>query len=156
MRWNRRVMVCCSSLVLFGLAGCAKHVKIKIGDRTLAPITGTSSPGDTLEWVAVSPGESFSIHWQEGLCKQGTPNPIPASYGNPARCVVAAPNPKQAPPQTPQQAAPQAQPAPQQNPPPPSTSTEYTYTIEGTKDGKPFTSPDYTVSVGPHGCHICP
>ena len=131
MRWNRRFIVCCSSLVLFSFAGCKKVVKINV-DQSLAPFTATSSPGQTLEWVATSPGKSFGVSWQPGLCEKGTPNPIPASYGKPAVCTVA-----------PQTFGPEEQPI------------TYTYSLEGNVDGKPFHGPEFSVMVAPRPCRHC-
>jgi hypothetical protein len=140
MSWNQRVIICCSSLVLFGFVGCAKHVRIKI-DPSLRPITAMASPGDTLQWAAATPSESFAVHWQQGLCQQGTPDPIPASYGKPAGCIVGP-----------------------QNFQPADTAIEYTYTLEGNGGREAARAPGagggnpptvYTVAIGPRHCPSC-
>jgi len=113
---------------LLGLGyGCYMAV-----DQALAPITATTSPGQTLEWVAGAPGETFDVSWQPGLCQNGTPNPIPASYEKPARCTVA-----------PQQFA------------KPDTLIVYTYVLNGIVEGKPYRSLQYKMAVGPGGCKSC-
>ena len=131
MRWNRRFIVCGSSLVLFAFAGCKKVVKITV-DQSLAPITATTSPGATLEWVAAGRGESFNVFWQDGLCQKGTPNPIHGVYGKPAVCTVAS-----------QTFGSEKQPI------------TYTFSFEGNVDGKPSRSPKYKMAVGPRGCKSC-
>jgi hypothetical protein len=131
MRGNRLFIVCCSSLFLFGFAGCKKIATINV-DQSLAPLTATTSPGKTLEWVPIAPGETFDVSWQPGLCQKDTPNPIPASYGKPAVCIV----------------APQTYGSDKQ-------WITYTYSFEGNVDGKPFRSPKYKMAVGPRGCKSC-
>ena len=148
MRWNRRFIVFCSSLVLLGLTACKKVVKINV-DQSLAPLSAITEPGKSLEWVALTPGESFDVNFESGLCTQKSP--IRASYGNPAICTVA-----------PQTFGPQRQPI------------RYTYSIEGNgpgtaasplpgpprPGGAPPPSPppppmQYSVLVGPVHCPYC-
>jgi hypothetical protein len=131
MKWNRRFIVCGSAVALLTFAGCKKIVRITV-DQSLAPITATTSPGETLEWVADQPGESFDVSWQPGLCQNGTLNPIPASYGKPAMCTVAP-----------------------QHFTEPDTMIPYTYVLSGNVKGRPFQSPKYKMAVGPGGCKSC-
>lgn len=129
MKWNRRLIICSSSVAFFAFAGCKKIVRITV-DQSLAPIT--ASPGETLEWIAGQSGETFDVFWQPGLCQNGTPNPISASYGKPAMCTVA--------PQTYGYG---------------NQSITYTYSFEGTVNGKRSHSPEYKMAVGPRGCKSC-
>ncbi len=131
MRSTRLFIACCSSLVILGFAGCKKIVTINV-DQSLAPLTATTSPGQTLEWVAVTRGETFNVSWQPGLCQKNTLNPIPASYGKPAICIVA-----------PQVFGPDKHPI------------TYTYSFDGEVDGQPTHSPKYKMAVGPGGCRSC-
>src|SRR5882757_8323435 len=89
MKFNRPFIVFCSPIILMGFAGCKKVIKINV-DRTLAPPVATTAPGETLEWVATEPGETFDVVFQAGLCTQTSP--IRATYGHPALCTVAAQN----------------------------------------------------------------
>jgi hypothetical protein len=147
MRLNRLFIVCCSSLMLMGFAGCKKVVKIKV-DQSLAPLSAVTHPGETLEWAASADGESFEVNFESGLCTQKSP--IRASYGNPAVCTVA-----------------------RQNFGPEKRPILYTYSIEGNVPGAairsapatPLPSPPppgppppgtlYHVLVGPRGCPSC-
>ena len=147
MRWNRRFIVCCSSLVLLGFTACKKVVKINV-DQSLAPLSAITEPGKSLEWVALAPGESFDVNFESGLCTQKSP--IHATYGNPAICTVAQ-----------QTFGPQRQPI------------RYTYSIEGSRPeaaasrltappqsggAPPPTAPSptpYSVLVGPGHCPHC-
>jgi hypothetical protein len=140
MRLNRLFIACYSSLILIGIAGCPKNVQqvkqkvveIEV-DSSLAPITPAPPPGNIVEWVVTTPGESFAVSWQQGLCDKNTPNPIPASYGHPAMCTIG--------PQT----------FTKQQP-----VLDYTYCFQGkTPDGKPRESPKYMMRVGPGGCPHC-
>jgi hypothetical protein len=40
------------------------------------------SPGDTLQWSAATPSESFAVRWQQGLCQKGTPIRFPLPTEN--------------------------------------------------------------------------
>jgi hypothetical protein len=120
-----------------GFGGCQRSVQQEVVeievDPSLVPISPAPPPGKTVEWVATAPGESFEVSWQAGLCDRNTPNPIPATYGNPARCTIA--------PQTFTKEQP---------------ILDYTYCFRGkTPDGKPRESPQYKMSVGPRGCPHC-
>jgi hypothetical protein len=129
MRWNRLFTVCCSSLILMGFAGCKKVVKIDV-DRSLAPLSATTAPGETLEWVATAPDETFDVVFDSGLCTQKSP--IHASYGKSAVCTVG-----------PQTFGPEKR------------QLLYTYSFEGDVGGKPFSSPKYMVRVAPGHCPHC-
>lgn len=129
MRWNRLFIVCCSSLLFLSFAGCKKVVRIKV-NRTLAPVSATATPGATLEWVALSPGEEFDVKVDSGLCTQKSP--LHASYGHPATCIV-----------PPQQFGPGNEP------------NYYNYSIDGTVDGTPFHGSNQVVSIGPKHCPGC-
>jgi hypothetical protein len=118
-------------------AGCQKRVQQKVVeievDSDLVPISPAPPPGKTVEWVVTTPGESFAVSWQPGLCDKNTPNPIPATYGHPARCTIA--------PQT----------FTKQEP-----THDYTYCFKSkTPDGKPRDCPKYMMKVGPGGCPHC-
>lgn len=130
MKWNRRFIVCGSSVALVAFAGCCKKIVRITVDQSLAPIT--AAPGETLEWIAGQPGETFDVFWQAGLCQNGTPNPISASHEKPAKCTV----------------APQTYGSGNQ-------SITYTYSFEGNAGGKRRHSPEYKMAVGPRGCTHC-
>jgi hypothetical protein len=128
MRWNRLCIGCCSLIMLVGLAGCRKVVKIDV-DQSLAPLLTVVS-GQTLEWFATAPDQSFTVDFASGLCTQKSP--IAASYGHPAVCTVA-----------------------KQNFGSGQQPIFYTYVYEGTLHGKPIRSPIYRVAIGPGGCRYC-
>lgn len=131
MRWNHRFIVCCSSLVLFGFAGCKKVIKINV-DRSLAPPIATTAPGETLEWVATESGETFDVVFQAGLCTQTSP--IRATYGHSALCTVAT-----------QTFGLSKQPI-----------LYYTYHLESPVDaGRVLRGPEYKVAIGPGHCPHC-
>jgi hypothetical protein len=128
MRWNRLCIGCCSLIILVGLAGCRKALKIDV-DQSLAPVL-TAVSGQTLEWVVSARDQSFTVDFDSGLCVQKSP--ISASYGHPAVCTVAK-----------QDFGSGQQPI------------FYTYVYEGTLHGKPIRSPIYRVAIGPGGCRYC-
>ena len=127
MRWNRVCIACCSLIILVGLAGCRKAVRIDV-DQSLAPSL-TAVSGQTLEWIATAPDQSFTVDFDSGLCTQKSP--ISASYGHPAVCTVA------------KQDFASGKPI------------FYTYFYEGTVDGKPVRSPKYRLAIGPGSCRFC-
>ena len=128
MRWNCLCIACYSLIILVGLAGCRKAVKIDV-DQSLAPLL-TAVSGQTLEWVVTAPDQSFTVDFDSGLCTQKSP--ISASYGHPAVCTVAK-----------QHFGSGQQPI------------VYSYFYEGTVRGKPTRSPKYLIAIGPGGCRYC-
>jgi hypothetical protein len=128
MRWNRVCIACCSLIILVGLAGCRKAVKIDV-DQSLAPFLTVVS-GQTLEWVATASDQSFTVDFDSGLCTQKSP--ISASYGHPAVCTVA-----------------------KQHFGSGQQLIFYNYVYESTVNGKPIRSPKYRVAIGPGGCKHC-
>ena len=128
MRWNRLCMGYCSLFILAGLAGCRKIVRIDV-DQSLAPSL-TAVSGETLEWVATAPDQSFTVDFDSGLCTQK--GPITASYGHPATCTVA-----------------------KQHFGSGQQLIVYSYFYESTVHGKPKRSPKYMIAIGPGSCRHC-
>lgn len=128
MTSNRTFIIFCSSLFLMGLAGCSRTTQVEVGPA-LVPMA-SAAPGDTVEWVATAPGESFDVVFQSGLCTQASP--IHATYEHPALCTVA-----------------------KQSFESKTVPILYTYHFEGVRDGRPVRSPDYQASIGPGGCPHC-
>jgi hypothetical protein len=130
MKSNRLLIACYGSLILMGFAGCRKKVISQIDvDRTLAPLSPTPPPGKTLEWLATTPGLTFDVSFESGLCTQKSP--IHASYDHPAVCTI----------------APQTFRGENQ-------ANFYTYRLDGNVDGKPRHM-TYRIAVGPGGCPHC-
>ena len=122
-------IVCCCLTALIGLSGCRKVIRIDV-DQSLAPSTAVTAPGQTLEWVATSAGESFTVVPDPGLCAESSS--LDASYDRPAKCKVAR-----------QTFGSDKQPI------------AYGYFFEGHVHGKPTRSPKYMVRVGPGSCTHC-
>jgi hypothetical protein len=132
MRLKSLFIACYGSLLLIGLAGCKKTVEIAVDEKTLAPIIPTPPPGGTLEWGAMTPGQSFDVIFDPGLCRQKSP--IHATYGHPAVCTVA-----------PQQFGAGKE------------AIHYAYHIQPYQDGKPTPPPSqqFDLYIGPRGCPWC-
>jgi hypothetical protein len=129
MRWTRLFIVCYSSIILFGFAGCKKPIVINV-DPSVGQLSAVVAPGDTLEWIATTAGESFDVVFDDStLCTQKSP--LHASYKNPAKCTIA--------PQTFVDKQPKS----------------YTYNLVVKEDGKPLPSPKYNILVAPGHCRYC-
>jgi hypothetical protein len=138
MRSNRLFIICCSALVAFSFTGCNKEsgpIRVDV-DPSLTPIGQTAEPGQVLEWLAMKPGETFTVtileEKQSQLCQEQ--GPLQASYRHPAKCTVR-----------------------DQNLKPGAPPVIFHYTLSGTVNGQPTNNPTpYSVAIGPHGCPWCP
>lgn len=128
MKWKRLFFVCSSLFLFLCTVGCKKTIRINV-DPSLAPPSATTVAGATVEWNALSPGESFDVIFDSGLCTQKSP--LHASYGHPAVCTIA-----------PQQFKAKDQ------------LNFYDYSIEGANGQRP-PCPKLRMAVGPGHCPHC-